>query len=59
MINPWTAIIALGAFIIWRWIASEKKRVAKELKRSRAQSKAIPVELQRDKDGVYRPRDDG
>ncbi|MCB1480192.1 MAG: hypothetical protein R3D43_06245 [Tepidamorphaceae bacterium] len=58
MINPWTLIIALGAFVAWRWLKSEKKRVAGELNRTRAGGKAKPIELERDKDGVYRPRDD-
>ena len=58
MINPWTLIIALGAFVAWRWLKSEKKRVADEMQRTRTTQKARPIELERDKDGVYRPRDD-
>jgi len=58
MFNPWTVILALGAFVAWRWFSSEKKRVADELKRTRAAQKARPIQLERDEDGVYRPRDD-
>lgn len=60
MINPWTIIIALGAFVIWRWIGAEKKRVAARAGRARTHSRPQPraVELERDEDGVYRPRDD-
>ncbi|MFN0262659.1 hypothetical protein ACKTEK_02160 [Tepidamorphus sp. 3E244] len=58
MFNPWTIIIALGAFVAWRWIASEKKRVSGELEKTRRSRKQVPVELQRDEDGVYRPRDE-
>lgn len=58
MLNPWTVIIALGAFVAWRWFSSEKKRVAAELDRARTAQKTRPIELERDKDGVYRPRGD-
>ncbi len=58
MLHPVTILVAIGAIVAYRWWSSEKKRVASELERTRASKDVVPVELQRDDSGVYRPKDD-
>ena len=58
MLHPVTILVAIGAILAYRWWSSEKKRVAAELERARAAKDAVPVELERDDSGVYKPKDD-
>jgi Mg2+/citrate symporter len=52
-------LVGLVVFIAWRALKKEMKRVGDELERqeTRRAKHTIPV-LQKDKDGVYRPKND-